>query len=172
MSVIYLIGALKNPEVPKAGEYLRSLGFEVFDDWYSAGPEADDCLRDHYRSRGFNYREIMESHSAKHIFEFDYKHLNRADIGVMLMPAGKSAHLELGYLIGRGRPGYILFDKEPERVDIMHQFATGIFFNVEEMGQEILRTSKAHSIVEQGPFDASWSYTGESPYKAGCWSWV
>jgi hypothetical protein len=33
----------------------------------------------------------------------------------------------LGYLIGRGTPGYILFDKQPERWDVMVQFATGIF---------------------------------------------
>ena len=51
----------------------------------------------------------------------------------MLMPAGKSGHLELGYIIGRGKPGYILFDGEPERYDVMVQFATGIFFNKQEL---------------------------------------
>jgi nucleoside 2-deoxyribosyltransferase len=55
------------------------------------------------------------------------------------MPAGKSAHLELGYIIGQGKPGYILFDKMPERLDVMHVFANGVFFDVEELGQTLLK---------------------------------
>lgn len=51
----------------------------------------------------------------------------------MLMPAGKSGHLELGYVLGQGKRGYILFDEDPERYDIMIQFATNIFFSKEEL---------------------------------------
>lgn len=137
--VIYLIGALKNSQVPQVAGELRTLGFDVFDDWYSPGPDADDYLRDYYRARGFNYREIMNSYSARQIFDYDHYHLNRADIGVLLMPAGKSGHLELGYLLGQGKPGFILFDKEPERVDIMHNFATDVFLNLEEMKETLVK---------------------------------
>ena len=52
---------------------------------------------------------------------------------MLVLPAGKSGHLELGYVIGRGKPGYILMDGEPERVDIMHSFATKVFMNQGEM---------------------------------------
>jgi nucleoside 2-deoxyribosyltransferase len=55
------------------------------------------------------------------------------------MPAGKSGHLELGYMVGCGKPGYILFDKEPERLDQMVQFATDIFFDAKELGRHLLR---------------------------------
>jgi hypothetical protein len=54
------------------------------------------------------------------------------------VPAGKSGHLELGYMLGQGKKGYIFFDKEPERWDVMYQFATGIFFNKEELIQELI----------------------------------
>lgn len=130
---IYLIGSLKNPIVGEVASVLRKLGHDVFDDWRSPGPDADDYLRDYYRERGFNYREIMASHSAKQIFEYDRYHLDRCSMAIMVMPAGNSAHLELGTVVGGGKPGYILFDKEPERVDIMHGFATGIFLNMEEL---------------------------------------
>lgn len=133
MSNIYLIGSLKNPWVGEVAKALRALGHEVFDDWRSPGPEADDYLRDYYRERGFNYRQIMESPSAKVIFNYDKHFLDKADEAIMVMPAGNSGHLELGTVIGAGKPGHILFDKEPERVDIMHGFATGIFLNMEEM---------------------------------------
>jgi hypothetical protein len=53
------------------------------------------------------------------------------------MPSGKSGHLELGYSLGRGKRGYILFDQEPKRVDIMYQFATDIFFSFDELAAEL-----------------------------------
>ena len=39
------------------------------------------------------------------------------------MPAGKSGHIEFGYLVGQGKPGFVLFDAVPERYDVMYQFA-------------------------------------------------
>jgi len=39
---LYLIGSLRNPRVPEVAEILRWNGHLVFDDWYAAGPEADD----------------------------------------------------------------------------------------------------------------------------------
>lgn len=133
ISSIYLIGSLKNREILEVTKSLKSIGLDVFSDWLTPGPEADDYLRDYYRELGLSYSEIMETYAAKHIFDFDRHHLDRCDAAIMVMPAGKSGHLELGYVIGKGKPGFILFDKEPERVDIMHQFATKIFMNQEEM---------------------------------------
>ena len=39
---LYVIGSLRNPAVPQVAKRLREAGFLVFDDWYAAGPEADD----------------------------------------------------------------------------------------------------------------------------------
>jgi hypothetical protein len=130
--VIYLIGSLRNPEIPKIAQQIRQHGFDVFDQWYSAGPNADDHLRDHFTAMGMNHKEILQTAAAKNIFEFDKRHILAADIVVLLMPAGKSGFLELGWAIGQGKEGYILYDKDPERVDVMFQFANGIFYSVEE----------------------------------------
>jgi hypothetical protein len=56
---------------------------------------------------------------------------------IMLMPCGKSGHLELGYVRGCGKPGYILFPKEPKRLDVMYQFATDLFFNTNDLIKEL-----------------------------------
>lgn len=133
LNSIYVIGSLRNEEIPNVAASLRALGLDVFDDWMSAGEFADDALRDYYRQRGYRYSDVLRSYSAEHIFSFDRHHLDRCDAAILVMPAGKSAHLELGYVIGRGKPGFILMDGEPERVDIMHQFATEVFMNQEEM---------------------------------------
>jgi nucleoside 2-deoxyribosyltransferase len=121
--VIYLIGSLRNEKIPHVAKEIRELGFEVFDDWFSPGPEADDFWRKFEKVRGSSYKEALSNYAAKHIYNFDKSHIDRADIGVLFMPGGKSAHLELGYMIGRGKRCFVLFDKEPERWDLMYQFA-------------------------------------------------
>jgi nucleoside 2-deoxyribosyltransferase len=135
--VIYLIGSLRNKNIPELGKKIRKKGFEVFDDWFSPGPEADDFWRKYEKVRGSTYKEALNNWAAKHIFEFDKFHIDRADIGIMLMPAGKSGHLELGYMIGQGKPCYILFDEEPERWDIMVSFAKDIYFKEEDLLKEL-----------------------------------
>ena len=130
---IYLLGALKNRDIVLIGERLRKEGFDVFEDWTCPGPEADSFLLEYYRIRGFSYKEALNSYGARHVFEFDKKHIDRCNIGVMVMPCGKSGHLELGYMLGQGKPGYILFDKEPERMDVMHNFSTDVFFDIEDL---------------------------------------
>ncbi len=130
--IIYLIGSLRNPQVPVIAEQLRAAGHETFDDWYAAGPEADDKWRDYERGRGRSYPEALSGYAAGHVFDFDRHHLERADAVVLMLPAGKSGHLELGWAIGRGKPGYILLD-DPERWDVMYKFATGVFYSVDDL---------------------------------------
>ena len=130
ISSIYIMGSLRNPEVPAIANRIEvSLGIEAFDSWYSPGPETDDRWREHERFRGRSYLGALEGPHARHVFAFDKQHIDRCDAALLYMPAGKSAHLELGYALGQGKPGFILFDEEPERWDVMYQFATGVFFD-------------------------------------------
>jgi len=135
---VYLIGSLRNPEVPEIANKIRELGFIVFDDWYAAGPEADDKWRDYEKARGHTYREALKGLAADHVYQFDRKHLKACDIAILYLPAGKSGHLELGWAIGKGKRGYILLDN-PERWDVMYQFADGVFHNFEELEEELKR---------------------------------
>jgi hypothetical protein len=137
--VIYIIGSLRNKDIPVIANKLREANpeWEIFDSWYSPGPHADDYLRDYCRGKGYSYKETLQDWAATHIFAFDHKHIMRATDVVMVMPSGKSAHLELGYALGKRKRGYILFNHAPTRVDVMHQFATDIFFEVEELITEL-----------------------------------
>ena len=130
---IYLIGSLRNPEVPKLANRLRAEGWDVFDDWYAAGPEADDKWREYEKGRGHTYLEALGGLAATHIFDFDLRHLHRSDAAVLVLPAGRSGHLELGYAIGTGKPGYILLDNEPDRYDVMYKFANGVYSTLDEL---------------------------------------
>jgi nucleoside 2-deoxyribosyltransferase len=137
MKTIYLIGSLRNPTIIEIANKLRKLGFDVFDDWMAAGPEADDYWRDYEKARGHNYAEALKGHAAFHVYNFDREHLEKADAGILALPAGKSGHLELGWLLGKGKPGYILLEGEPERYDVMYLFASGVFNTFEELANEL-----------------------------------
>lgn len=140
LPVLYLIGALKNPRVPEVAQAIRAVGYDVFDDWYAAGPEADDYWQRYEQGRGHSYPQGLAGYPAEHVYSYDRSHLDRAMTGVLLLPAGKSGHLELGYLIGQGKPGYIVFDgKEPERWDVMYKFARGVYFHIDDLLKELAR---------------------------------
>lgn len=139
MSSIYLIGSLRNTEIPEIAKALRQEGHEVFDDWYAAGPEADDYWRTYEKERGHSYAEGLVGFAAQHVLGFDRSHLDRCSTGVLVLPAGRSGHLELGYVVGQGKPGYILLDKEYDRWDVMYGLATGVFDNLKSL-MEALRS--------------------------------
>ena len=131
--MLYLIGSLRNPEVPKIANILRAEGHEVFDQWYGAGPNADDCWQEYCKNKGMNYKEALADHGAQHVYNFDRTFLTRSDTVVLVLPAGKSGHLELGWALGQGKRGFILLDGEPERYDVMYNFATGVCLNLQEL---------------------------------------
>ena len=137
---LYIIGSLRNrDEVIAIANEIRALGIEAFDDWLSPGPEADDKWRDYETQKDHNYKEALEGWAAKHVFEFDKYHLDRCDGGVLILPAGKSGHLEAGY-IARTKPLFILMD-DPSRWDVMVLFAKnsggGVAFSRDELKEMI-----------------------------------
>ena len=136
MNSIYLIGSLRNPEIPKIANLLRLTGYDVFDDWFSAGPEADDFWKSYSQARGEGYETALGGYAAEHVFNFDKYHLDRCDAAVMVYPAGRSCGIEFGYVIGQGKPGWVLLDS-PDRWDIMVRFATGWFFDTDGLVAEL-----------------------------------
>lgn len=161
--VVYLIGSLRNAEVPKIANVLRrETEWEVFDDWYAAGPEADDKWREYEIAKGHSYIEALRGHAARNVFQFDKRHLDRADAVILVLPAGKSGHLELGYSLGRGRRGYVLLDN-PDRWDVMYQFATLVTDKLED----IINAERAQQTSLQELSIAGERYLHRTPQQMG-----
>lgn len=132
--MIYLIGSLRQSRVRCVAHQLREAGYGVFDDWHGVGPHADEHWQHYETERGRTYREALYSPLAGHAFNFDRENIEASDTGVLVLPAGKSGHLELGHFIFTpNKRGYILLDGEPERWDLMYRFAHGIFYTFEEL---------------------------------------
>lgn len=134
---IYLVGALKNPEIPHLAQTLRKEGYAVFAEWHNPGPEADMCWQEHEKLKGSTYKEAMAGSHVENVFYYDQAYIDLADVVVLVMPAGRSGHLELGYAAGSGKKTLILLDQEPDRYDIMPRFATGICNNLNELLEEL-----------------------------------
>lgn len=122
---LYLIGSLRNNRIPELAKRLRKElpDVEIFDDWFAAGPEADDCWKEYEQNRGRTYEEALEGHAAKNVFAFDKRNLDRSTHALLVLPAGKSGHMEITYAqYGVKAKTAILLDPEDVRWDVMYQF--------------------------------------------------
>ena len=137
---VYIAGSLRNPDLMDVHYYLSDNGFSVFSDWRAVGPNADDHWKTYYQGLGMTYQEALKAPASQLVFNFDRNHLLRSRNMLLVLPAGKSGHMELGWFMGKtGRPGYILLDADDVRWDVMYQFATGVSDNKEEIREWIVK---------------------------------
>ncbi|MGB9903064.1 MAG: hypothetical protein ACPLQO_00160 [Desulfotomaculales bacterium] len=122
---IYLASSWKNAEIVRAfALYLRKAGFE-----------ADDFTDPSNGRYVFHWSEVgetdkldainfLQDERAQKAFQEDKKWLDWADAVVLILPAGKSAHLEAGYAKGQGKL-LVIWQKSFPRgeFDVMYGFA-------------------------------------------------
>ena len=149
---LYLIGSLRNPTVPQVANKLREHGYDVFDEWHAAGPAADDEWQKYCTNRGFTYKDALAGRTAQNTFTFDRAYLDLADAAVMVLPAGKSAHLELGYVRGSGKPAFILLNGEVDRYEVMPNVASAVCYDMGELLFQLQDTFTEHQGTEPSAF--------------------
>ena len=145
--MIYLAGSLRNPKIPSLARDIRkATGHRVFADWFAAGPEADDHWKAYYEGMADpsatpaqKYQWALEQPASVNTFHFDERHIKASDLMVLALPAGKSGHLELGWFLGKGRPGIIYLDDTDVRWDIMYQYATHVVSNFDDLCDKIIK---------------------------------
>jgi hypothetical protein len=79
---------------------------------------------------------LQQSQSKRAIYE-DKKWLAWADCCVLVLPAGRSAHLEAGYAKGQGKRLYILGEFPKGEFDVMYGFADGLFSDFNGLAKEL-----------------------------------
>lgn len=149
MSNIYIVGSLRNPKIPVIANMLREDGHYVFDDWYGAGERADDHWRNYEINRGRPYVEAIKGKAPQNICAFDRANIDASDTVVLVLPAGRSGHMELGYAVGSGKRTHILLDKDYDRWDVMYALADEVHESLDRM-RFILRAAQlADELVDQ-----------------------
>lgn len=115
---IYVASSWRNDRQPEVVEALRSAGHEVYD--FKNPSETDrgfswsDIDPDWKQWTNAQYREALNHPIADKGFANDFNAMNWADACVMVMPCGRSAHVEAGWMQGNGKPTLILQEKEAE----------------------------------------------------------
>ena len=132
---IYLASSWRNPDQPATVAALRDMGHEVYD--FRNPPNGagfgweqldDGDQRNDDGSVTFEGWEMMlDTPEARAGFKADFDAMRSATAFVLLLPSGRSAHLEAGWAIGRGVPTAILSLEEaiePELMALLADFRT------------------------------------------------
>ena len=139
----YVASSWRNQTQPLVVERLRQEGHQVYD-FRNPGQDsdpADDGFRWQYIDSNWEKWTIsqfiaaMDHPLSQEAFEKDMSALMNAELLVLVMPCGRSAHLEMGYAVGSGIPAVILMsDDEPE---LMYKMASAFAHNLDELVQWI-----------------------------------
>lgn len=132
---IYLASSWRNTEQPRVLKLLRDAGQDVYD---FRNPAAGD--------QGFqwrqvalvkpatvaNFRQALAHPRAVRSFQHDAGALAEADCCVLLLPCGRSAHLEAGWAAGSGKL-LIVYTLDGEEPELMYKWAHDVVGNDVEL---------------------------------------
>ena len=132
--MVYIAGSLKNERIPQIGNLLRQNNYDVMDEWFTPGERADENWQKYEGLRGRSFSEALRGRAATNIFLFDKSYIDLCDIFVSVLPSGRSAALEMGYVKGCGKPAcYFTDGSDPERYDIMPNFADAVIQSEDDL---------------------------------------
>ena len=116
---IYVASSWRNERQQSVVEALRRAGHEVYNFKHPAegdnGFHWSDLDPDWQNWTPEQYVEKLKHPIAESGFGKDFNAMKWADCCVVVLPCGRSAHSEAGWMKGQGKPTVILLDKvEPE----------------------------------------------------------
>jgi hypothetical protein len=131
---IYVASSWRNAYQPDVVKQLRAAAHEVY-----------DFRNPRKGSRGFHWSEIdpawrdwmpheyaraLEDPIAEAGFASDLAAMRSADACVLVLPCGRSAHLEAGWFCGQGKLT-IVYIPEPVEPELMNKLASRVFTSME-----------------------------------------
>lgn len=137
MARIYVASSWKNTRQPHVVERLLNKGHSVYDfrnpHSVDAGFSWAELDPNYQKWSPAEYRKILLTHPrAAQGFMADFRAMQWADTGLLVMPCGRSAHLELGWMAGAGKSTFILLDEDGEP-ELMNLLADGMCCSLEEV---------------------------------------
>lgn len=141
MTKIYLASSWRNADQPGVLSCLRDAGHEVYDfrnppdgipdgfRWTEVDPNWQAWSAEEYRN-GLTHPTAVRG------FNSDFTGMKWADVGVLLLPCGRSAHLELGWMAGAGKRTIVL-TRDGEEPELMALLASQICVSLDEVIQAL-----------------------------------
>lgn len=137
---IYVASSWRNTVQPEVVELLRAERHDVYDFRLPNGrpnsgfswSEVDTAWKSWTNDQ---YLEALKAVPSERGFHFDMTALWKCDACVLVLPCGRSAHLELGYAVGARKKTAILLYEEPQEPELMYKMVDAICRNKEELLQ-------------------------------------
>ena len=136
---VYVASSWRNERQPEVVRAIRAAGHQVYDfrnpnqeivepdqgiQWSDIDPEWQTWSPSQFINS-------LDHPLAIGGYDRDYAALESADAVVLVMPCGRSAHLELGFGVGMGKDSIILLsDSEPE---LMYKMVPNLVTSIEEV---------------------------------------
>ena len=140
MARIYVASSWRNQYYPEVVQRLREAGHEVYDfrnpphggagfHWTDVDPDAPNWTY-------AQYAEGLHHPLAERQFQADIDALSWADTCVLVLPCGRSAHTEAGWMAGAGKRviAYIPEMVEPE---LMYKLFDDVAGSLEELVEKL-----------------------------------
>jgi hypothetical protein len=137
MARVYVASSWRNPHQPRIVALLRGAGHQVYDfrapfhreagfSWSQIGRDWQSWSPEEHRTA------LLTDPRASHAYLSDLRAMEWADTCVLVLPCGRSAHLEAGWFCGRGKRCVILQTTrcEPE---LMNLLATDLVCSEDEL---------------------------------------
>lgn len=127
---IYVASSWRNAFQPAVVTTLRTAGFEVYDfrhpepgddgfAWSQIDPDWLGWTPD-------NYVKLLDDPIAVDGFGKDMAAMEWADTFVLVLPCGRSAHLELGWAVGQGKRTAILLTEDGFEPELMYRMVDNL----------------------------------------------
>ena len=160
---VYVASSWRNGHQPAVVQALRRAGYDVYDfrhpepgddgfHWFEIDHEWKSWTPVAYRNA------VLEHPLAIASFDKDMGALQDADAVVLVTPCGPSAHLELGWALGAGKLGVILYYDTPHvryegagitltqraEPELMYRMAQRICVSIDEVVHLLRRAEATH----------------------------
>lgn len=137
---IYTASSWRNRYYNDVVRRLKEEGFGVYDfrnaistegqklafDWSQIDPNWEKWNAEEF------LQIMLNSELAVNAFKSDFKGMQEADLCLLILPCGKSAHLEAGYVRGAGKPLYI-YMPDLERPELTYSISSAIFQDLDAL---------------------------------------
>jgi len=135
---IYVASSWRNRLQSDVVIRLREMGHKVYDfrnpgpgkHGFSWGQISEDYIK-------WTPKEYIENLKTNDViakaYKLDMDALNWCNMCILLLPCGRSAHLEAGYAIGKGKMTAVYIDEEKFEPDLMYLMADKISDNLDDI---------------------------------------
>ena len=140
MAKIYVASSWRNKYYPEVVEALRTKGHEVYD--FRNPPHGGNGFRwtdidEKALEWSFDeYSEGLHHPKAERQFKADLEALEWADTCVLVLPSGRSAHTEAGWMAGAGRRVFV-YIPEMQEPELMYKLFDGVVGSMEDLLEAI-----------------------------------